>query len=210
MYAEHPFPALAGGTLQMGSAASHKVDDSPIVPVPLDDLPFGQDLPASPAETPAGWRLKQLKPKHKDICALIAQGIGRAQIASVCGITPEYVTMLSRQPLCIAYIKELNEYAGLQLEAMFAKTVEVIGEGLASGNTKDQLQAARLQLEVTKRIGGRSDPAAGQGAVNADERLLSLAERLTGLLSQKKAEQYEGQIEDAEFRELPKQDQTGT
>lgn len=185
MYAEHPFPALAGGTLQMGSVACSKVDDSPIVPVNLDDLPFGQDLPLSSSETPPGWQLKKLKPKHKDICSLIAQGVGRGDIAKVCGITPEYVTMLSRQPLCIAFIKDLNEFAGLQLEAMFSKTVEAISDGLDSGNTKDKLQAARLQLEVTKRIGPRVE--AQQGGSDREARLINLAERLTGLLAQAQA-----------------------
>lgn len=194
MYAEHPFPALAGGTIQMGSAASHKVDDSPIVPVNLDDLPFGQDLPLSPADVPPGWQLKKLKPKHKDICSLIAQGVSRGDIAKVCGITPEYVTMLSRQPLCISFIKDLNEFAGLQLEAMFVKSVEAISNTLDNGAPKEKLQAARLQLEVTKRIGPRGrDVAEGQGM---DDRLLALSQRLVGLLEDRQPSPIQGEYVD--------------
>jgi hypothetical protein len=157
---------------------------------------------------PGKWELKKLTQRHKDICALIAQGIKRQQIASICEVTPEYVTMLARQPKCIQYIQEMNQYAAVQLDAMFVKTVDVINEAMDTGSTEEKLRAARLQLEVTKRI-GRPDPSAGQGVVNADERLLTLAERLTGLLAQKKAESNESEAEDAEFRELPPQDQEG-
>lgn len=164
-----------------------------LVPVDEDALP----------EPGAKWELKKLSQKHKDICSLIAQGIGRQQIATLCGITPEYVTMLMRQPLCMAHIKEMSEFAGIQLEAMFGKTVEVIAKTLDSGAPKEQIAAARLQLEVTKRI-GRPDVSANNSAMGADERLLSLAERLTGLLVS--AKQESGQvIEDVEFFEVPQE-----
>lgn len=163
-----------------------------VVPTDPDALP----------EPGAKWELKKLSQKHKDICSLIAQGIGRGQIATLCGITPEYVTMLTKQPLCVAYIKDMSEFAGVQLEAMFGKTVEVIGQTLATGAPKEQMAAARLQLEVTKRI-GRPDVSANNGAMGADERLLALSERLVGLLGSAK-QQSDQIIEDVEFVEIPR------
>lgn len=163
-----------------------------------EDDPF-PELP-EPGEK---WQLKKLTPKHKDICAMIAQGIGRQQIAAVCKITPEYVTMLTKQPVCIAYIKEMNEFAGLQLEASFSQVVEVIQDVMKEGSGKEKLAAARLQLEVTGRVGSKG--AAAGNTVNADDRLVGLAERLVGLLAGAKAQSVatiDQEIEDGDFTEV--------
>ena len=130
----------------------------------------------------AKWEMKKLKPLHKQVCSLVAQGLQQKVVAGMCGITPEYVSMLMRQPLCIEYIREMSEVAGTRLEAMFETVVEVIGDAMVNGTKSEQLKGARLHLEATKRI-GRPDPNLVGTATNVD-RLEKLAERLLGLQSQ--------------------------
>lgn len=173
----------------------------------MDDLSQEQ-LPALPPASEGDdasdskWELKTLTERHKNICALIAQGLKRGQIAAICDVTPEYVTMLAKQPKCIAYIREMNAFAALQLDAMFTKTVEVINDAMDSGNTDEKLKAARLQLEVTKRL-GRPDPNAGTDRPSTEDRLLGLAERLAVLASRQR---QPNEITDVEFTEIPRQD----
>jgi hypothetical protein len=125
------------------------------------------------------WEMKELKPWHKQFCSLLAQGIDRETIATVLEITPTYVSMLSKQPLIQAYIREMCQFASLQLEAQFAKGVAIIGEVMDTGNGKERLQAVRLNAELTHRIGSGSGLPAE--ATNTEERLLRLAERLLTL-----------------------------
>lgn len=125
------------------------------------------------------WELKQLKPKHKQVASLVAQGFKNTEIANMVGITPEYVSMLLGQPLVRGYVNEINQVVGTRLEAMFEQSVEVISETMRSGSNGDKLKAARLQLEATKRI-GRPDPNATSLDPNVD-RLALLAERLIAL-----------------------------
>ena len=124
----------------------------------------------------SGWQMKELKPKHKQVCAMLAQGIDRRTISNVVGCTPEYITMLSKQPLMKEYIAEMCQAAGLQLDAMFVQSVEVISEVMANGSPKERVAAARLQMEATKRIGsGSSIP---KEIIDTNDRLARLAERL--------------------------------
>lgn len=137
--------------------------------------------PMTEVESPPepGWLLQKLSPKHKTAAALLAQGVGRAVIAEVCDCTPEYITMLGRQPLFRAYIKEMSQFTEARLEALFDSSVNVMAEAMLTGSNDDKLKAAKLQLEATGRVGrfqerGREDPG--------NERLEQLAERLVGLL----------------------------
>lgn len=164
--------------------------DFPVAPVDPDDQ----------VET-AGWVLKTLKPKHKKVCSLIAQGVDRCEIARIMDITPQYVTMLAKQPKCIDFIKEINDFAGLQLEGMFGKTVEVISDVMQNGDNGDRLKAARLQLEVTKRIGPRAAAVPDDGS-GTEARLNSLGERLISLLTKHREGDVAAPIEDAEFTVL--------
>ena len=152
------------------------------------------------------WQLKELKPWHMNLCSMLAQGIPRGTIASVMDCAPEYVSMLAQQPLIQQYIRDMCAYAGLQLESQFVKVVEVIGDTLANGGYKEKMQAARLQMEATKRIGSK----AGEGTdkPSSEDKLLNLADRLVGLLEGKKmatdtpieATLYDDQsIQDANF-----------
>lgn len=133
-------------------------------------------------ESSAKWELKILKPRHKRIASLIGQGLKYVEIASIMKVTPEYVSMLSRQPLMKGFIAEMSEAAGIRLEALTGKTVEVISEILDTGGNADKLKAVRLQMEATNRIGNKG-VSAGVGGDAAD-RLERLAHRLIGLQSQ--------------------------
>lgn len=99
-------------------------------------------------------------------------------IAEVCDITPEYVTMLSNQPLCRAYFTSLEQFADLRLVALAEKRSDVISTVMDSGSDENKLKAAKLQLEATGHI-GRFKEAPVEGGEN---RLEMLAERLVSLL----------------------------
>lgn len=126
------------------------------------------------------WELKELKPRHRQVAALASQGKRNTEIATIVGITPEYVSMLLRQPLVKQYVSALCDIADTQIEALYPKVVETIADVLECGSEKGRLQAARLQLEATRRI-GRPDPAGRPGEVSAEERLEQLANRLKAL-----------------------------
>lgn len=155
----------------------------------LADTDVGELIPAGDSgdmelEVNSGrYQLKQLKHKHKQILSLVAQGVDRQTISALMDITPEYVTMLSAMPICRAYLGEMSQAAGVQLEAMFVRSVAVIADAMDNGDTQDRLKAARLQMEATKRIG-----AAGAVSLTVDsggDRLERLANRLIGLLDSK-------------------------
>ncbi len=122
-------------------------------------------------------KLQALNERHKNVGALMVQGVGRQQIASIVGYTPEYITWLTRDPLFQQYMNEMAEFAERQLEASFTTVVEVIQDTLTQGTEEGKLKAARLQLEVTKRIGKQEILPSGDGVVQ----LNLLAERLLAL-----------------------------
>jgi hypothetical protein len=151
-------------------------------------LPLGSQMQEFPDADPdvveaasPKWILKELKPMHKQVCAFLAQGMKNVDVARLCQITPEYVWMLTQQPLVKQYIAQMSEVAGTRLEAMFEKTVDVLAETMENGSESGKLKAVRLTLEATKRI-GRPDPMANSQNVNTD-RLEKLAERLLFLQS---------------------------
>lgn len=128
---------------------------------------------------PVKWELKTLKPVHKQICALLAQGYKNVEVAGFTGVTKEYITMLLRQPIIKEEIQRIADIAGVRLEAMFEKSVDVISEAMQNGNHTEKLKAARLHGELTKRI-GKPDP---NNNLTPDSigHLEKLAERLIAL-----------------------------
>lgn len=148
--------------------------------IPTLASPAQMDSPAENGEGKQGWLLSALRPKHHQLCALLAQGVPRQTIAAVLDWTPEYITMLARQPLIKQEIRNICEVAGLSAEAQFEKVVSVIGETLENGSEKGRLQAARLNLELTGRVGPRVNSVADQ--IDSSARLDRLAERLEGLV----------------------------
>ena len=143
------------------------------------------------------YQVKELKVKHKQALSLLAQGVSRQDVATICDYTPEYISMLCNMPIGKAYLSELTQTAAIQLEGMFVKSVEVISNAMDNGNVQDQLKAARLQMEATKRIG-----AAGASAIPAGDggdRLERLAHRLIGLLD--KQQTASGRTIDGDFQQ---------
>lgn len=172
---------------------------------PPPDDPEDEDEANLLAESPTpNWQLKKLKVKHKQVASLLAQGARNVDIARMLGITPEYVHMLTKQPLVIAYIQEMCQHTGVRLESLFEKSVDVIADTLRTGSEAGRLKAARLQLEATKRI-GRGEPAQGPPG-GVEERLVQLAQRLiflqSGARRQPGVYNEDGSpIEEAEFSE---------
>lgn len=132
-------------------------------------------------QQPPCWELKALKPMHQTVASLFAQGKKNVEIAQIVGITPEYVSMLIRQPIVKAYIAEMCEIVGTRMEALFHKSVDVIAQTLESGTEAGKLKAARLQMEATGRVGGRDNRSDLTNDRTA--RLEQLAERLIFLQS---------------------------
>lgn len=164
------------------------------VPIPNVSVPFEEQQAAY--EQPK-WELKELKPWHKNLASMVAQGIDRQTVAACMDCTPEYVSMLARQPKIIEYMRAISDYANLQLESQFEKAVVAIGDTLANGNHKEKMQAARLQMEATKRIGARGgEVGKSEDTVN---RLARLAERLLYLQGNGPAAQEQQSIIDGEI-----------
>lgn len=158
--------------------------------LPLADPSYANERsePVQVDDRPRSGRkvqLQELSPKHRQVAALLAQGIDRETIGQVCDFTPEYVSWLSGDPLFRTYMREMLQVAEAQLEALFEKSVDVIAATMISGKPEDQLKAARLQLEATRRIGPDRVPGGTEGA--GVDRLERLAERLTGLLRSRSA-----------------------
>jgi hypothetical protein len=155
------------------------------IPAPLEDVdPYEEATGHSGVEAPdlgQKWELKQLKPIHRQVASLAAQGFKNIEIAQIVNITPEYVSMLLRQPLVKEYVFQLCDVAQTQMEALYPKVVNTIGDVLTNGSEKGKLTAARLHLEATKRIGRGETAARPEG--DALERLALLAERLVNLQS---------------------------
>lgn len=126
-------------------------------------------------------KLQALTDKHKQVASLLTQGLGRTEIAKIVDFTPEYVTWLCRDPLFKDFMRGLSEFHEARLEAMFGDVVSVVQDGLQKGAIDERLKAARLQLEVTGRIGKNERPSAA--FESSMERLATLAERLLALQS---------------------------
>lgn len=171
---------------------------------PADEIPEDEATLFS-GSAGVGWQMKKLTPRHRNIAALMAQGASRLETSKICGVTPQYVTMLAQQPLIKAEIARICEAAGTRLEALTEKVVDTIAETLSSGTEGGKLKAARLQLEATKRIGRPDTSPKGEGG--AGDRLERLAERLIYLQSGGKRppgvyDEAGQEITDAEFSEL--------
>ena len=152
-----------------------------------------RDLQPSPSELePAPQiELQKLSERHKTAASLLAQGVGRAEIAQIVKYTPEYITWLSKQPLFKEYLAEMLEVSQVRLTALFEKSVDVISETMDSGSEDGKLKAARMQMEATGRL-GRGQEAPPQAS--AGDRLERLAERLVGLLQHQRNRVVEGTV----------------
>jgi hypothetical protein len=126
-------------------------------------------------------KLQSITDKHKQVASLLAQGLGRSEIAGIIDYTPEYVTWLTRDPLFKQYLDEMSAHAEARHEAMFGLTADVVADAMLNGSVEERLKGARLNLEVTGRLGKNERPNA---MVDSSlERLNTLAARLLSLQS---------------------------
>lgn len=141
---------------------------------------------------PTAYQLKELSPKHKQVAALLVQGVERQVIAELTEFKPEYITWLGRQPLVVAYLKELEEYANIRLVALADKRTDVISDILNNGSNEDRLKAAKLQMEATGLL-GRPRESSGGDRENEDERLARIGARLVNLLKDQRGRVIDGE-----------------
>lgn len=124
---------------------------------------------------------KKLKPIHLQACSLIAQGFNITETAKLTGLSYNYLWILLQQPIIKEEVGRRSEVIAQRMELMTEKSCDVIAGAMQNGNHTEKLKAARLQLEVTKRVG-----AGNPMAVNVnigDDRLNRLAERLETLIT---------------------------
>ena len=126
-------------------------------------------------------QLQALTDKHKQVASLLAQGLGPTKIAAIIDYTPEYVSWLTRDPLFKEHLRAMSALVDAQHEAMYGMTADVVADGMLNGSIDERLKAARLNLEITGRLGKNDRPSAGlEGSL---ERLSILAQRLLALQS---------------------------
>lgn len=137
-------------------------------------------------------QLKELSPKHKQVAALLAQGVDRETIGQAVGFEPGYVTWLGGDTLFRQYVRDMGKLAETRLEAMFEQAVDTIANEMRGGG-ENALKAARMQMEATGRIGKeRRDPNDEQ----PPDYLEHLAGRLVKLLNnQRQGVTYEATAE---------------
>ncbi len=145
----------------------------------LRDTEDYSDEPLQAVEVTQSWELQKLKPKHFQICALLAQGFKNIEVAAMVGCTKEYVSMLLHQPLIIQEIAKKGLIVNQRFELLAERATDVMVEAMQNGTHGEKIKAGRTVLEVTKRL-GRVDPNANQVSPDVD-RLAKLAERLIQL-----------------------------
>jgi len=93
--------------------------------------------------------LKRLTQKHKDMITLSLQGLSREKVGEYCGCTPQYVTMINKQPLARAYIADIEQHLDMRLRGMYEKSITTIENVMVNGRKDtDRLAAAALQLDA--------------------------------------------------------------
>lgn len=105
-----------------------------------------------PAQQSKQFVLKKLNNKHKQIISMALQGESRETVAEAIGCTPNYVSMILRQPLAKAYIEELNSYLDTKMVGLYEKSIDAIDRGLGSKNGQVSLAAAKLALQATGKL----------------------------------------------------------
>ena len=117
------------------------------VPAVIDRDPFPTK------EEVERWNPKRLTPKHKQILSLYAQGMKRREIGAMCNCTPEFVTLLAGTEAGRAHLKELEEYMDGRMRNLYKKSIDAIEDQLETGKGADKIAAAKLQLQVTGKLG---------------------------------------------------------
>ncbi len=136
------------------------------------------------AETKVQREIQGLSRRQKDMCSLLAQGMKASEVSEVTGYSEAYMSVLLRDPAIKAHVRGMNQAVSMRLELAFGKSVDVLIDTLHHGSRADQMRAARLHGELTQRLGPKDGAAAP--VVGGTARLEQLAERLTGLLDNKR------------------------
>ena len=117
----------------------------------LTSLSMQETTPTIPAAKNP-FVLKKLSQKHKDMITLSLQGLSREKVGEYCGCTPEYVTMICKQPLARAYLADIEAHLDLKLRGMYEKSINAIDSGLTSPKVSDKLAAAQLHLGTIGKL----------------------------------------------------------
>lgn len=115
--------------------------------VPADTTPFPTQ------EQVRKWQPRRLTAKHRQMLSLFAQGVSRREIGALCKCAPEYVTMLAATDLGRAYLKEIEEHLDARMRGLYSKTIDAIEDQLDKGTGANKVAAAKLQLQVTGKLG---------------------------------------------------------
>ena len=138
--------------------------------------------------------LQKLSQRHKQVLALVVQGVKQEVIAQACDYEPEYVTWLVRQQVCQVYLREMIGFNDSRLLALTERSVDVISDAMRNGTVEDQLKAAKLQLTAIGKVGR----ANGQQGITYDEdRLERLAGRLVSLMHNAQGATYTAERSEA-------------
>lgn len=111
------------------------------------------------------WVLKRLTQRHRDMVTLSLQGLSREKVGEYCGCTPEYVTMINKQPLARAYIAELESHMDLRLRGLYERSLDALQAGLTSPKISDKLAAAQIQLRAI----GKTEPGPDDSKQTAED-----------------------------------------
>ena len=166
-------PDYLGEKNKPGTKLPPKLFD-PLPPGAADEFPTEEEVEKK------GWELKVLKPKHKQIASLLAQGCGRDEVAKICGCAPQHVNVLMKQEVFRNFLKDMTMTAEEMLNSQFVGAVEAIGDALRFGDVEERLKAARLQMEASGRLGNRANIRKEQ---DTSDRLERLSHRLIDLLA---------------------------
>jgi hypothetical protein len=133
--------------------------------LPAAALAQPRELPSKQPGQKNPWVLKRLSQKHKDMVTLSLQGLDREKVAEFCGCTPQYVTMINKQPLARILIAELESHLDLRLRGMYVKSLNALDKALTSPKIADQLAAAQIQLKAI----GKSEPGPDDSKQTAED-----------------------------------------
>ena len=100
-------------------------------------------------------QLKRLTPRHKQIAALLAQGLKRDEVAAIAKCAPEYIWQLTQQHLFQVYLGEMTAAVDTQLKALFGAAVDTLASSMRNGSEHVKLAAAQAVLKANKKDGSQ-------------------------------------------------------
>ena len=125
-------------------------------------------------------KLKELKPRHKQVIALHLQGISSNDIARSVGYDAAWVCTVLADPLVQPYLDKFNEMVDRELMALKPKAVEVVRDGMESTSERIRLAASDKVFKATGMFGDvkARDESAGEVIKAALASMAQLAENV--------------------------------